>query len=131
MIRSTDDSAFGSSDETDHRLNGLGTGEIPFQRLDGILQLEPLLEQDLIGRADFLDLLGREAAPPQTDRVQAAQIGVVAVRHTKRRHVLNHRRSSTDHGRGPNPAVLMDAGQATDHSVVLDRNMPRQRRTIG
>ena len=85
-------------------------------------------EQVAVGPLQPADPVGVEAAPHQPDAVDAVDLGAVADRLGERQRVLGHHRVAADEGVAADAAELVHAGVGADLRVVLDRDVPAQRR---
>src|SRR5690625_2169832 len=78
-----------------------------------------------------LDRLGREAAPLETDRVEAMHPGRIAVDHHKGGRILGDNRTTTGHGVRTEITELVDSRQSTQDGEIAERDVAGQRHLIG
>src|SRR5712691_1236452 len=77
----------------------------------------------------FLDpfhALGRIILALQTDEVDSANFGRIAIGDHKRRNVLDDFRAAAGNGEAPDPAKLINGSQSANDRVVADFDMPCQ-----
>ncbi len=88
-------------------------------------------EQHLIGLAQRLDFVAREAAALQPDDVEAGEPRAVADHRAVGNHVALHAGDAADHGMLADPHKLMHRREAAEQGKVLDHDMASQRRVVG
>src|SRR5690349_17528116 len=87
---------------------------------DPLCECALVCEKQAVSAADVMNLLTREATPPQTDDVEAREMGAIPERHSVRNDIILDRRHASDEGMLADPHELMDPGAAADDHEVAD-----------
>src|SRR5471032_1662390 len=109
------------------RRRGLLFGE---QRGLGLFQRQAGTVDQLVGGADAVDLLAREAAPLQALDVDAVGLRRIAVQEHERRHVLRQAGAHADEGVRADLAELVHIGEAAHDDPVADFDVAGQLRVV-
>src|ERR1700691_814048 len=88
-------------------------------------------EQHLVGRAQRLNLLAREAATLQPDDVETRQTRAIAPHRAIGDDVALDPGDAADHGMAADAHELVHRAQAAEHGVILDADMAGQGRVVG
>src|SRR5471032_1055075 len=100
------------------------------QRGLGLFQRQAGTVDQLVGGADAVDLLAREAAPFQAFDVDAVGLRRIAVQEHIRRHVLRQAGAHADEGVRADLAELVHVGEAAHDDPVADFDVAGQLRVV-
>src|SRR5450830_10021 len=128
LVTSADDATAGRIEEGAEGAQVLGRvrrGQFLLQQRHlGFFQGQAGAVQGLVGRAQGVDLLAREAAPLQAFDIDAVGLGRIPVEQHEGRHVLRQAGAHADKGVGADLAELVHVGVAAHDDPVADLHVP-------
>jgi hypothetical protein len=107
-------------------------GECGVEVGDGLGKISVLFEEEsLVSGAEGAEVFVREATSLQSDLVDPPDRGGVPIDNGERRDVLDDLGDSSGDGVSPDPAELVDSGEARDDGVVVDPDMSGEGAIVG
>lgn len=99
--------------------------------LAGLLDVEIGSAKEPVGFAEGTDDFGGESPAFESDLVDAAEFGRVAICDHERRDILDDLGAASEDGMASDPAELVNPAEAPDHRVILDDDVAGQSAVVG
>ncbi len=116
--------------ELEEVVNFWGEGQF-FLNLGGGGSVQAAAEEDFMGLAEGVLSFGGKAVPFQSDFVDRAGSGGIPVRNHKRGNISDDFCATAGHRMFPDPAELMNSGQAANHGEVFHDDVTGQGGGVG
>ena len=101
-------------------------GQVFLHRFDCLASIVFGAVDQAEGFFDHLNAFSRVILPFQTNKINAANLGRVAIGDHERRNVLHNFRATAGDGESSDPAKLMYGGEASHYRVVSHLNVTGQ-----
>lgn len=106
-------------------------GQFQFNAAQGIGDGEPFTEKDFICLAESEVSILRDFVSFEADFIDGPRLRWIAISKHERRDILHDLGTPTDDCHFPDPAKLMNCGEATYDDMIFNRHMASEGRYIG